>query len=194
MEQDKIKQHQAEIVRTLAPYLMAFPQSKINTGSLLVYARALSPLSIAEVDAAMLKLMRTSKFFPTVAEIFEQAESVRETACGQETASVDEAWHDVMKQVHDAFVYREPAFSSDEIKRAALNMGWTALCNLEPDGMNTARAQFRDIYLGILRRKKDQQHNKAVLEQLPPARVQALVGKVAQKLEVIAGGREGTAV
>lgn len=59
---------QTEIIKILTPYLMAFPQSKMNEGSLIVYARALSSLSIAEIDAAMLKLMRTVKFFPSLAE------------------------------------------------------------------------------------------------------------------------------
>ena len=60
---------QTEIIMTLTPYLMAFPQSKMNEGSLLIYARALSSLSITEIDVAMLKLMQICKFFPSVAEI-----------------------------------------------------------------------------------------------------------------------------
>ena len=71
------QKHQMEIVATLTPYLMALPQSKINEGSLVIYARALSSLSIAEIDAAMLKLMRTMRFFPSIAEIFEQAENFK---------------------------------------------------------------------------------------------------------------------
>jgi len=179
---------QVEIIKILTPYLMAFPQSKMNDGSLLVYAKALSPLSIAEIDAAMLKLMQTNKFFPAVAEIFQAAKSIKATAANAEVPGVDEAWREVIQQVHDAFVYREPVFSTPEIKRAALNMGWTSLCYLEVGEMNTARAQFRDIYNGILNRKKEKSQNIAVLGTMPQQRVQELIGSVSRRFEVLEGG------
>jgi hypothetical protein len=182
------KTHKAEIVATLTPYLMALPQSKINTGSLVVYANALSALSITVIDAAMLKLMQTHKFFPAVAEIFEAAKSIKTTATGSEVPSVDEAWREVIQQVHDAFVYREPVFSTPEIKRAALNMGWTSLCYLEVGEMNTARAQFRDIYNGILNRKKEKAQNVAVLNMMPQQKVRELIGNVSRQFEVLEGG------
>jgi len=179
---------QIEIVELLTPYLMAFPQSKMNEGSLIVYAKALSPLSIAEIDAAMLKLMQNHKFFPAVAEIFEAAKSIKTTATSSEIPGVDEAWREVIQQVHDAFVYREPVFSTPEIKQAALNMGWTSLCYLEVGEMNTARAQFRDIYNGILNRKKEKSQNIAVLDMMPQKKVQELIGNVSRKFEVLEGG------
>lgn len=180
--------NQTEIIQTLTPYLMAFPQNKMNEGSLLIYARALCSLSISEIDAAMLKLMRTCKFFPSVAEIFQAAESMKTTATNSETPSVDEAWREVIQQVHDAFVYREPVFSTPEIKRAALNMGWTTLCNLGINEMNTARAQFRDIYNGIISRSKEKKTNIAVLKSLPQQRVQELISSTSRKFKVLEGG------
>ena len=179
---------QIEIIQLLTPYLMAFPQSKMNDGSLIIYAKALSPLSIVEIDAAMLKLMQTNKFFPAVAEIFQAAKSIKTTATNAEVPGVDEAWREVIQQVHDAFVYREPVFSTPEIKRAALNMGWTSLCYLETDQMNTARAQFRDIYNGILGRQKEKAQNVAVLDMMPKQKVQELIGSVSRKFEVLEGG------
>lgn len=182
------QEHQQQIVATLTPYLMALPQSKINAGSLVVYARALSSLTIAEIDAAMLKLMRTVKFFPTVAEIFEQADNVKNFAIGKSEKSADEAWHEVMKEVHSAFIYREPKFSTPEIKQAALNMGWTSLCNLETDAINTARAQFMRIYEAILKRKSDKKINREVMNVLPIARVNELIGNASVKLSLVQGG------
>lgn len=167
---------------------MAFPQSKMNEGSLIVYARALSSLSIAEIDAAMLKLMRTVKFFPTVAEIFEQADNVKNFAIGKSEKSADEAWHEVMKEVHSAFICREPKFSTPEIKQAALNMGWTSLCNLETDAINTARAQFMRIYESILKRKSDKKINREVMNVLPISRVNELIGNASAKLSLVQGG------
>ena len=183
------QKHQMEIVATLTPYLMALPQSKINEGSLVIYARALSSLSIAEIDAAMLKLMRTMRFFPSIAEIFEQAENIKNFSIGKIEKSSDEAWREVLREIHDAFIYREPKFSTPEIKQAALNMGWTSLCNLETDAINTARAQFMRIYDSILNRKKDNKVNGEVIELLPALRVKELAGIVTNRLKKLAGDR-----
>ena len=180
--------HEAEIIKTLMPYLMAFPQSKMNEGSLIVYARALSSISVAEIDAAMLKLMRTVKFFPAVAEIFEQAGNIKNFAIGKSESSADEAWHEVMNEVHSAFIYREPKFSTPEIKQAALNMGWTSLCNLETDAINTARAQFMRIYESILKRKSDKKVNHEVMKMLPEQRLKELIGNTSVKLSLVKGG------
>jgi uncharacterized protein YfkK (UPF0435 family) len=180
--------HRLEIVKLLTPYLMAIPQSKINSGSLVIYAKALKQFSIAEIEAAMLKQMRTLRYFPTIAEIFEQVEVMKDVIAGNETPSVDEAWHEVLQEIHDAFIYREPKFSTSEIARAALNMGWTTLCNLGINEMNTARAQFRDIYNGIIKRKKDKKVNTEILYALPDEKVQALLSKTTEKLKLVQGG------
>lgn len=177
--------HEARIIETLTPYLMAFPQSKMNEGSLLVYAKALSRLSIAEIEAAMLKLIQTNKFFPSVAEIFEQAEIVTRFVTKTDEKSADEAWREILQEVHDAFVYRKPQFSSREIEQAALNMGWTSLCNLEIDAMNTARAQFMRIYKSILSRKKEKTINQQVLDSLPEARIRELTKQTVPMLSLV---------
>lgn len=182
------QQHQLDIIDLLTPYLMAFPQSKMNEGSLIVYSRALSSLSIAEIDAAMLKLMRTVKFFPSVAEIFDQVENVKNFASRCEVKSSDEAWREVLQEVHDAFIYRKPVFSSKAVEMAALNMGWTALCNLETDDMNTARAQFVRFYESVLNRTKDHKTNSEILSSLPENHVKQLVGSISDKLKLVQGG------
>ena len=53
--------NEVEIVKTLTPYLLAFPHCKANEGTLVIYARALSSYNVAEINAAMLKLMRRSR-------------------------------------------------------------------------------------------------------------------------------------
>lgn len=178
------------VLKILSTYLKAFPQSKLNDDDegLALYVRLLKPLPPAAISAAMAKLAMTHTFFPAVAEIFEAAKSIKTTATSSEVPGVDEAWREVIQQVHDAFVYREPVFSTSEIKQAALNMGWTSLCYLEVGEMNTARAQFRDIYNGILNRKKEKSQNIAVLDMMPQKKVQELIGNVSRKFEVLEGG------
>ncbi len=179
---------QVEIIKLLTPYLMAFPQSKMNDGSLIVYAKALSPLSIAEIDAAMLKLMRTVKFFPSVAEIFEQADDVKAFANKTEIPTAGEAWHEAMRLAHDKFLYGEWTFSCKEVEQAVKNFGKRELCSLENDAVNTARAQFMRIYNSIAISQKNKKANIAVLDMMPQKKVQELIGNVSRKFEGLEGG------
>ena len=181
---DNLKIHQAEIVKKLTPYLTALPQSKINAGSLVVYARALSSLSIAQIDAAMLKLMRTSKYFPTVAEIFEQVENLQQFVSNTEKPTADAAWQEAMKLAHDKFVYGKWKYSCKEVGLAVKRFGKNELCVLEPDGMNTARAQFMRIYESILKQQKDKKVNGIILKSLPEQTVKNIIGDLASNMDI----------
>lgn len=188
------KEHQVAIIKTLMPYLAALPQSKINEGSLVIYARALSCLSLEQIDAAMLKLMRTSKFFPTVAEIFEQVENIQHFARGTNAPTADEAWGEAMKQAHDKSVYSKWEYSCEAVKIAVKRFGKNELCCLETDNVNTARAQFMRIYESVIKQSKDKKTNKSVLKALPKTTVQAITGRLADKMDIEnlpAGKKEG---
>ena len=177
-----MKEHQTRIVMALTPYLYAFPSNKMTEKSLVIYAKALSELSIAEIDAAMLKILRTSKFFPSVSEIFEQAEAMRNYAGASDMPTPGEAWQEAMREAHDKFVYGEWELSTPEIEQAVKSFGKMALCELESEGMNTARAQFMRIYTGICERKRDRKTNEAVIKSLPQTHIKRLVGRVAEKM------------
>lgn len=178
------RQHQADIVRLLTPYLMALPQSKINASSLVIYAKALAELSLAEIEAAMLKLMRTSRYFPTIAEIFEQADNVKKFVTKSDKPTAEEAWGEAMEQARKNFVERPWQYSCDEVKLAVKRFGRNELCLLTPEGMNTARAQFMKIYNSIIQRQKDNQANKKIIGVLPNSTVQALAGKLAKGMDI----------
>lgn len=184
------KEHMQEIIKLLTPYLMAFPSSKANEGTLIVYAKALAALNLAEIETAMLKLLRTTKFFPSVAEIYEAAENIKAFANRKEIAQPADAWEEVMRQVHDVFVYKEPVFSSPAIKRAAMSMGWTSLCELPVEGMNTARAQFMRIYENEINRAKNRKTNAEIINMIAAKKVELLIKGAAGKLSVVNGGRE----
>lgn len=161
------KDHLQAIIKTLTPYLMAYPQSKINEGGLLVYAKALANLSIGEIDAAMLKLTLTSKFFPSIAEIYEEARNMRDFSEGEVLPSPGEAWEEAMRLVNDCHVYKPWNYSCEEVKKAVKRFGKMELCLLEPSGMNTARAQFCRFYEEIVKQKRDKTINESVTAMLP---------------------------
>lgn len=175
-------EHEENIIIALTPYLVAFPQNKMTSEGLVIYAKALSSLSIAEINAAMLKLMHTCKFFPAVAEIFEQAAVMKEFASGGGLPSPDEAWAEVQKEVRRKYTYGEWEYSCPEVKAAAERFGKYELCNLKTDEVNTARAQFMRIYKSIVDRARDKKANWQVMKSLPKNQVKELVRGVAEKL------------
>lgn len=180
-------EHQSRIVSALTPYLIAFPNNKVTDTTLVIYAKALSELSIDEIDAAMLKLLRKNNFFPSVAEIFAQAENIRDYASANDIPTPGEAWQEAMREAHDKFVYGEWELSTPEIEQAVKSFGKMALCELTPEGMNTARAQFMRIYTGICERKRDRKTNEAVMKSLPQTHIKRLVGGVAEKMTLGVG-------
>ena len=181
-------EHEAEIIMTITPYFLAFPQSKMTAEGLVIYAKALSCLSVAEINAALLKLMRTCKFFPTVAEIFEQAAVMKDFASGKELPSPDEAWAEVQREVRSKHLYHEWEFSCPEVQKAVEHFGKFELCNLKVDEVNTARAQFMRIYKAVVERARDKKANWQVMKSLPQSQVKELVSKVAESLSIIEGG------
>lgn len=177
---------ESDVVRVLKPYIAAFPQAKINDGTLLVYARALAYLPPELIDAAMLKLLRTLKFFPSVAEIIEaaeglmeMAEGLMEMAEGKSLLTPAEAWGEAMREARAKFVYRPWELSCPEVEKAVQAFGKMDLCMLEEAAVNTARAQFMRMYQQIVERKEERRQNEAVLTALP-GQIKALIGKVGQ--------------
>ena len=168
------KERLIETVKTLTPYLYLFPNSKIDDKSLLMYAQALSHLEPAEINAAMLKLSHTSKFFPAVSEIIEQAQNIRNYAQKREIPTPEEAWGEALKLAKDCHVYKPWTYSHPAVEKAVKYFGKMELCTLEADAVNTARAQFMRIYAAVENREREREHNEAVLQSLPQAQREAL--------------------
>ena len=181
---DNIKKHEAGIIMVLTPYLVALPQSKIEKDSLKVYARALNCLSLEQINAAMLKLMKTSKWFPTISEIFEASENIETFITGKSKPTADMAWAEAMKLAHDKWIYGKWEYSCKEVELAVNYFGKMELCQLETDNINTARAQFMRIYESVLKRQRDIKTNGEVLNQLPQKQVNVLIQSLSDKMNV----------
>ena len=74
------RQEMERTIKLLATCRKAFPQSKADGETLALYARALEPLGYGAIEAAVMRCLRTARFFPTIAEIYDAAESVQRTA------------------------------------------------------------------------------------------------------------------
>jgi len=175
---------EADILKVLTPYASAFPNVKIKAEAWPIYARALSlQLAPEEVNAAMLKLLNTVKWFPTIAEIIEEAKSIRETAQESTLPDGGAAWEEVIKQARYNGLDRPWKFSCPEVKRALERFGKSELMHLEESQTNTARAQFLRIYAEVLQSAKTERENNVVLDAIPNARAKIARGKIVELAE-----------
>ena len=150
----------------LAAALRGFPNSKADDDTLLLYVMALDDMPFGEFRAALTKLLKTSHFFPTIAEICEAAESIRQTAEGSKALDAGQAWGEVMHLVRTCHVYKPWTYSTPDVEQAVKQFGKQELCTLGEADVNTARAQFRRIYEDVVSRRKDKEQNERVLTKL----------------------------
>lgn len=129
-----------------------------------IYSKLLEDIPTELLSKSVKKLILENKFMPSIAEIVDAAKSLMGSIDDtKRTKSWDEAWGEIQRQMHDAFIYKKPVFSSPEIAEAALNFGWKDLCcTLEKD-MPIVRAQVRRMYEDACRRREEQQSNNYVL-------------------------------
>ena len=188
-----VQRQAAEILR---PLLAAYPNAKISADSIFVYAVALSELPPAKLQAGVLRCMRTCKpkfygYFPSIAEIMEAAQEVTDYVSGTKMASPDEAWNEVQQQMQEAFIYKTPVFSTPEVKRAALAMGWIGLCETPTNQIGTARAQFLRLYESVCNTHQGRKVNDSVVRLVGGENaIRELASSVAKDLPKIEEGRE----
>lgn len=173
------------ILRIIKPYSAVFPNSaKMQPEAWPIYAQALSVLSLEEVSAAMLKLMDTCKFFPTIAEIKEAARSIKVTADGSAVPAAAEAWGEIMQQARRNGMDRKWEFSCPEIEYTLKMFGGKQMiCMMPESDAPTCRAQFMRMYNEICEKQKTERENNAVLDALPNARAKLAQGKIIELAE-----------
>lgn len=177
-----------KVMQLLTLLSKSYPHSKADGSTLALYVKALEPLSYAQIEAGVTKCMRKCKFFPTVAEIFESAESMTKTAAGNEKPDAGEAWREAIENVKRNGDYRPWRYSCDEVKQAVKRFGKMDLIMLESDAVNTARAQFMRIYNAIVERQAEKEENRKVFAQLGNRKVQELINSTAGKLALVSRG------
>ncbi len=109
---------------------------------------------------AILKVCRSSKFFPSVAEILAAAEELDPRRKRLPTAA--EAWEEVVRLIRKFGVYQAPAYSCNLVMRATEAIGWRTLClseNPEAD-----RAHFLRMYGEMRDRHLADESNQKVVK------------------------------
>lgn len=179
MAETSIGQTQSRIIRLLTPYLTVYPACRLEASGLMLYARALQDVPLDEIDAAMVRLMRTSRFFPSVAEILDTVKTTREVISGKDASSAGAAWHEAMELVKREGPYRPWTYSSPAVERAVERFGKMELCSLETEAVNTARSQFMRIYNEAADKEREREEVRATLKALPSGRAAELVKRLA---------------
>lgn len=156
---------ETEIVKLLRYYFSAFPNATMEDGAWAIYARVLTPLTIDEINAAMMKLLLTAKFFPTVSEIYQAAQSIRETAQENSLPTASEAWGEVLKMAFERGLYRKWEYSCPEVEKALhLFGGKECFCNMQESTMGVDRAHFMKIYTEVVEKTKVEKENNVAID------------------------------
>jgi hypothetical protein len=119
----------------------AFPRQALEQATLEVYAKYLADLDAAIGRIAVERLIATSRFFPTIAEIREQVATMQ---C-DDMPEPELAWQEVCDELRRVGHSKAPEFSCQEIHDAVRAVGgWMYLC-LAPTNASD-RSRFIDAY------------------------------------------------
>lgn len=184
------KEERASTMQLLTLAHKTFPYSKADAETFTLYIAALDDLTFAQIRAGVLKCMNTAKFFPTIAEIREAAEQMTDHANGNDKPDAGAAWGEVMKFIMRRGPYDDRPFpwSCEEVHEAVKRIGAMTLFEMENDDVPTVRAQFRQIYQGVLRDKKERKTMDMIGRRLGKD-FTALIENTAKKLEIDGGDK-----
>ncbi len=132
------KEQVYEIVQTFS---IAFPNASLPPETIVLYCDMLADLPYDAAKTAVMKIIKTAKFFPTIAEI---REATLRQMPGVNPPTPPEAWANVADQLQQCGTWHTPAFAHPLIAQAVRTMGWYDLCRSE--NPMTDRAHFLRIY------------------------------------------------
>ena len=146
-----------EARRLVAVTLAAYPsmQEKDLSLTAAVWQKALGDLPLDNLEKAVIKIIVSKKFFPSISEIRSEAVSFAAPL----HPLPEEAWAEVMAQLDP---YRTPRYSDPLIHRAVKAVGYLNLCMSERIGVE--RAHFLQIYGAFLQTDTNRRQNEAVME------------------------------
>lgn len=174
-----------EIINLLGIATANFPnmQERDLQPTAVLWEKALSDIPYPVAEKALIKVLSTSKFFPTIAEIREAAAELTQPR----KLDWSEAWELIVQAIRKYGYYDEAGAMRSlppDVARMARRFTWRELCtNENPD---TLRAQFRMAWETESKREKE----VSVL----PVEVRTMLEGVAQKMLLGDGKREGQSV
>lgn len=133
----------------------AYPAATVRKETAKAYHLGLADIPYADAERAVVALMRTSKFMPTVAEIRETL-----TDAAVDIEPWETAWDEVIATINRYGSYLHhpargwPGWSDALVEGAINHVGYETVCKAESDNLSTVRAQFRNYYENEAKRRK----------------------------------------
>ncbi len=135
----------AELFRDI---VAAYPNANVSERASEVYETMLADVDARAARAAAARLLATSRFMPTIAEIREAA---AELTLGPRRLG-GEAWGDVGMAVRRYGRNRTPEFADPLVAEAVRQLGWLSICDSTNDVAD--RARFIELYDGLAQRER----------------------------------------
>jgi hypothetical protein len=139
----------SEAIEVVMLLVGAFPQAKFDAVSRDVYERMLLDLDAPDTRSAVQRLIRSSRFLPSIAEI---RRAVADATLGPKRSGA-EAWIDVAYEIRRVGYCGTPRFDDDVTRRLVDRWGWRRLC-LE-GSWESDRARFIEAYDEIAGRERE---------------------------------------
>jgi hypothetical protein len=137
-----------EAAKLVAMLSAAYRDAKLNAEASQVYEAMLADLDFGLAQEAVWRLIRTSKWLPTVAEI-------RQTAADIERGPVRrgaEAYADVIAEIRRVGSYGTPRFADPVTAECVKAMTWRGLCLGDNEAAD--RARFIELYDSLAARQR----------------------------------------
>ena len=138
----------ADVAELVAIMSAAFTRPPMTERTCQVYERMLVDLDREAAHRAVARLVNTSKWLPTIAEI--RAAAV-ELQVGARRAGA-EAWGDVVETIRRSGRYRTPEFTDPLVAECVRSLGWLSLCDSTNDTAD--RARFIELYDSLAERTR----------------------------------------
>ncbi|MFZ5896424.1 MAG: hypothetical protein ACOY0T_35550 [Myxococcota bacterium] len=132
-----------EAAKLVAMLAASFPAERWTDSTCRVFEASLEDLGYDIGRAAVQRIINTSRFPPSIAELRGAAADVGLGECRQGA----EAWGDVGREIRRVGAYGEPNFADGHTAHAVDVLGWRNLC-LGSGGEAADRARFIEIYDG----------------------------------------------
>lgn len=171
----------AETAKLVAVAVSCFPslQERDMKATTTGWHQIMHHLPFELAQAALTKVLATSHFFPTPAQVLAAAATLQP----QSLPDPEAAWQEVLIQISHVGYTGTPAWSHPAVGKAAeaLYGGWVNLCqSLMVDTLGVDRAHFMRLYESFSRQERE---NRI----LPPAVVQ-LAEKLVRSIKAREGG------
>lgn len=143
-----------EIINLLAIATANFPnmQEKDMKPTAILWEKSLSDIDYQTAESALLKVLSTSRFFPTIADIREATAQITQPR----VLDAIEAWGMIVEAIRKYGYYRQKEAMESlpvEVAEMVKRFTWNELCLSE--NVETLRAQFRMAWETQSKRKKE---------------------------------------